>query len=113
MRDGDFCFFHDPAHQAEAAEARRLGGIRRKREGTLQGAYELEGLDTVAGIRRYLEVGLTDLIAMENSVARDRAIFSGVLAASKLLEVGELENRLEAVEAALGPRIPQTGRNRR
>ena len=113
LTDSDFCFFHDPAHQTEAAEARRLGGLRRKRESTLQGAYELEGLDTVAGIRRYLEVGLTDLISLENSVARDRAIFTGVLAASKLLEVGELEDRLEAVEAALGPRIPQTGRNRR
>ena len=113
LREGDFCFWHDPAHQTEAAEARRLGGLRRKRESTLQGAYELEGLDTVAGIRRYLEVGLTDLIALENSVARDRAIFTGVLAAAKLLEVGELEERLQAVEAALGSRLqPSTRRSR-
>lgn len=86
--------------------------MRRKREGTLQGAYDLEGLVSVAGIRRYLEVGLIDLMSLENSVARDRAIFTGVLAAAKLLEVGELEERLEAVEAALGAQLPQA-RSRR
>jgi hypothetical protein len=113
LRDGDFCFWHDPAHQAEAAEARRLGGLRRKREGTVQGAYELEGIDTVPGIRRYLEVGLIDLMSLENTVARDRAIFSGALAAAKLLEVGELEERLAAIESALGPRvIPKAGGRR-
>jgi hypothetical protein len=42
LRDSNFCFWHDPEHQRDAAEARRLGGLRRKREGTLQGAYDLE-----------------------------------------------------------------------
>jgi hypothetical protein len=113
LNDGDLCFWHDPAHQAEAAEARRLGGLRRKREGTLQGAYELEGLDSVAGIRRYLEVGLIDLMNLENSVARSRAIFGGVLVAAKLLEVGEHEERLAAIESAVGPRvIPRRGPRR-
>jgi hypothetical protein len=110
LSDSDYCFFHDPEHQQEAAEARRLGGLRRKRESTLQGAYDLESLDSVAGIRRYLEVGLIDLMGLENSVARNRALFTGVLAAAKLLEVGELEARLEAVEAALGPRLPDVKR---
>lgn len=113
MQDRDFCFFHDPESQTEAAEARRLGGLRRKREGTLLGAYQLEGLDTVAGIRRFLEIGLLDLVSLENSVARDRAIFTGILAAAKLLEVGELEERLEAVEASLGPRLQSLKDKRR
>ena len=101
----DFCFWHDPEHASEAAEARRLGGLRRKREGTVQGAYDLEAVDSVQGIRRYLKVGLIDSVSLENSVPRNRAIFSGVVAAVKLLEVGEHEERLAAIEATLGPRL--------
>jgi len=52
---------------------------------------------------------MLDLLSLENSVSRDRAIISGVLAAVKLVEVGEMEERLAAVEAALGPRVV-TGR---
>ena len=105
LLDGDFCFWHDPGHEAEAAEARRLGGLRRKREGTLQGAYQVEGTDSVPGIRRFLDVAMLDLLGLENSVARNRALISGVLAAAKLHEVGEMEERMAAVEAALGPRV--------
>jgi hypothetical protein len=112
LLDGDFCFWHDPEHESDATEARRLGGLRRKREGALQGAYQLEGLDSIAGIRRYLDVALIDLLGLENSIARNRGLISGVLAAAKLLEVGEMEERLLAVEAALGPRLTAS-RNRR
>jgi hypothetical protein len=104
LRDSNFCFWHDPEHQPDAADARRLGGLRRRREGTLQGAYDLDGLDTVLGIRRLLEIALLDTLGLENSVGRSRALIAGVLAAAKLLEVGEHEERLAAIEAALGPR---------
>ena len=103
--DGDYCFWHDPDHQADAAEARRVGGLRRKREGTLQGAYQVEGTDSIQGIRRFLDVAMFDLLSLENSVQRNRAIISGVLVAAKLHEVGEMEERMAAVEAALGPRV--------
>ena len=107
MQDEEFCFWHSPAHAEEAAEARRLGGMRRRRERTLQGAYEIEGLDSISQIRRVLEVAVLDALGLENSVARSRVLVSCVIAAAKLLETGELEARLEAVEAALGPRLPR------
>ena len=103
--DGDYCFWHDPEHEADAAEARRVGGLRRKRESTLQGAYQVEGTDSIQGIRRFLDVAMFDLLSLENSVQRNRAIISGVLVAAKLHEVGEMEERMAAVEAALGPRV--------
>jgi hypothetical protein len=112
MRDSDFCFWHDPEHAEEAEQARRLGGQRRRREKITEGAYDLEGLDTVEGIRRLLQVALLDAVGLENSVARSRVIISGALAAAKLLEVGEQEDRLAAVEAALGPRLVSTNRRR-
>ena len=112
MRDSDLCFWHDPDHAEEAEQARRLGGQRRRREKITEGAYDLEGLDTLEGIRRLLSVALLDAVGLENSVARCRVIISGVQAAAKLLEVGEMEDRLAAVEAALGPRVVSQTRRR-
>ena len=103
------CFWHHPDYSEEAEQARKLGGQRRRREKITEGAYDLEGLDTLEGIRRLLNVALLDAIGLENSVARSRVIISGVLAAAKLLEVGEQEERLAAVEAALGPRLVKKG----
>ena len=44
LRDKDLCFWHDPEHKEEADKARQLGGQRRRRESTLAGAYDVEGL---------------------------------------------------------------------
>ncbi len=101
LRDDDRCFAHSPSTAQEAAEARRLGGLRRRREGTLQGAYEFEGLDSVARIRRLLEIAAADALGLENSIARVRALIALAQAAAKLLEVGELEERLASVETAV------------
>ena len=46
----------------------------------------------------------------ENSVARSRVIVSGVQVGARLLEVGEMEERLASVEAALGPRVVERKR---
>ena len=92
---------HDPAHAAEVAEARRLGGLRRRRELTVQGAYEFNGLESVADIRRLLEIAALDVLGLENSIARARTLAYLAVAATKLLEVGELEHRVAALEAAV------------
>ena len=104
QRDRPYCFSHDPERADEAAEARRLGGLRRRKEGTIAVAYDLPGLDTVAGIRRLLQIVSTDGLAMDNGVPRLRALISTAVAATNLLKVGELEERLAAVEAALAAR---------
>jgi hypothetical protein len=106
LHDGDSCFWHSPEHAEEAAAARKLGGQRRRRESTLSGAYEIGGLDTVIGIRRVLEIVTFDGLGMEaNSVARGRLLIAVAQALTKLLEVGELEQRLADVESALKPRL--------
>ena len=105
LRGEEFCFWHHPDHQQEAEQARRLGGQRRKREGALEGAYDLEGLDSVAGLRRVLELVMYDTVNLENSVNRGRLLVAVVQAGSKLLEIGEHEERLGAIEAALGSRL--------
>jgi len=104
MRGETFCLFHSPAHEEEAAEARRLGGLRRRKEKTLAFAYELEGLRTVPAVQRLLEIATLDALALENSVARVRALTYLCQTALKCLEVGELEERLDRLETVLAAR---------
>ena len=74
LQDGDFCLWHSPDHAEEAAEARRLGGLRRRREKAVSGAYDIEGLESVGAIRRLLEIAALDTLSLENSVARSRTL---------------------------------------
>ncbi len=112
LRDGMLCFWHDPEHAEAASEARRLGGLRRRKESTIAGAYEFDGLESVSQVRRIVEIVVTDALSMENSVARGRLLIAAAQVAAKLLEVGELEERLRTVETALGPRLVKPGRRR-
>lgn len=101
LHDRPYCFSHDPERAAEAAEARRLGGLRRKKESTIAVAYDLPGLDTVVGIRRVLEIVVADSVGQEHGIARLRVLIAAAGAATNLLKVGELEDRLEALELAI------------
>lgn len=102
LRDQNVCFWHSPEHTAEATEARRLGGLRRRREGALAGAYDFDGLGSTRELRRLLEVAAFEALGLENSVARVRVITSIVQVGARLLETGELEERVTALEASLG-----------
>jgi hypothetical protein len=62
----------------------------------------------VRDLRRLLEVVAFDLLGLDNGVARDRAVIALVLAGAKLLEVGELEERVAALEAAVKANRGQT-----
>ena len=101
VRDSDYCLMHSPEHAEEMAEARRLGGLRRRREVAVSGAYELNGLETVADLRRLLLIAALDALGLENSIARSRTLGYLVGVAGKLLEIGEFEQRLTTLEAAM------------
>jgi hypothetical protein len=101
LHDRPYCFSHDPERAAEAAEARRLGGLRRRKESTVAVAYDLPGLDTVAGIRRVLDIVVADTVGQEHGIARQRVLIAAATAATNLLKVGELEERLAHLEAAM------------
>jgi hypothetical protein len=101
MRDSPRCFWHAPDREEDAAEARRLGGMRRRRERTVSGAYDFTGLGSIESIRRILEIATVDALGLENSVPRARVLIAAALAATKLLETGELAERLAVLEAAV------------
>jgi hypothetical protein len=92
---------HSPEHAEEMQEARRLGGLHRRRESTLVAVYDIGALDTVPGIRRILEIALIQGLGIENSVGRSRMLIAGAMALAKLLQFGEHEDRLQAIEQVL------------
>ena len=85
------------------------GGLRRRKEGTIAVAYDLPGLDTVAGIRRLLDIVVTDGVGLENGISRLRVLISTAVAATNLLKVGEFEERLTALETAVEHRSAPSG----
>jgi hypothetical protein len=99
--DQEYCFWHSPEHAEEAAEARRLGGFRKRREAAVIGAYDLEGLDSLSLLQRVLEIALLDTLGMDNSLNRSRTLGYLVGIGTKLRQEGETEERLRALEAAV------------
>ncbi len=67
----------------------------------VSGANEFAGLQAAADIRRILEIEVLDTLGLENSIARAQTLAYLAMTAIKLLEVGELEQRLAALEAAV------------
>jgi hypothetical protein len=102
IRGEPYCRWHSPDREEEAADARRLGGLRRRREKAVSGAYDFAGLDSIPAIRRILEIATIDTLGLDNSIVRSRTLISAAVAAAKLLETGELEARLATLELALG-----------
>jgi hypothetical protein len=99
--DSDYCWMHDPANAEAVADARRAGGLRRRREGTLATAYDLVGLTNVPDIRRLIEIAALDTLSLDNGVARNRTLLAAATAALQALEKGDLAGRVESLEAIL------------
>jgi hypothetical protein len=98
---------HDPEHAEEVAEARKLGGLRKRREAALIGAYDLQGLDSLAVLERVLEIALLDTLGLDNSLNRSRTLGYLVGIGTRLRQEGETEERLRALEAAVrGQKMP-------
>jgi hypothetical protein len=107
-RDVPFCFWHDAASVPEADEARRVGGLRRRREGAVAIAYDISGVVTIEEQQRILEIATLETLALPNSIARSRTLIDIVRVGLKVREAGQLEARVAALEAALAARSPAT-----
>ncbi len=101
LKNKKYCFMHDPTSARKRAEARKLGGKRRR----VDHAGDSAGLPTkvrsIAEVMMILDYTLTEVVPMENSIARGRLLIALSDAYIKALEIGELESRLEAIEKAL------------
>src|SRR5450759_5002407 len=64
LRGESLCNMHHPDHGAEVAEARRLGGLHRRKEETLKEVYDLDDLGTIGGARRLLSIAALETLAL-------------------------------------------------
>ena len=101
MRDEQFCFWHSPETAEEAAEARRIGGLHRRKKKTVSAIYGFQGLRTIEDNQALLETAAIETLALENSIARNRALGGFASTGAKLIELGDHEERLRALEVAV------------
>lgn len=99
-----FCFWHCP-EQAEARRAARVSGglARQGRVGVLRGGQGVVvPLKSLADVVQLLEQTVSDVLTLENSISRARAV--GYLAgiAARVLEASDLEERIVRLEQQLG-----------
>jgi hypothetical protein len=98
-----FCFFHDPAKADERGEARRAGGRQRSRPAAvLNTETPARSIRSVADVTGLLSETIHQVRtgALDPKVANCVGYLSGILL--KALEVGQIEERLAAIEAVVG-----------
>ena len=107
---GDFCYWHDPGSAETRRAARSAGGHARhgRTIGRVAGDLEPVTLRTVADVLALLERTANDLLTLENSINRGRAVTAVCATFAKCYEVSELGQRLAALEATL--RIREVGK---
>jgi len=100
--NSQWCNVHDPARARVRAEARRRGGLNRRTPRSAPppppGAVAIRSVPT---IQERLEGELADALKRENSDSRTRSVVALLTLALKCLEVGEVEERLAALEARI------------
>ena len=101
LRAEAFCFWHSPDTTDELAEARRMGGLHRRKKRTLATIYGFTGLRSIPDHQALLETITIETLGLENSIARNRAVAGFIATGANLLKVGELEDRLAALESAV------------
>ncbi len=106
LTGSDLCFTHDPERAQERAAARRRGGHNRRTPKAEDPSGYPTRLRSVADVQAVLERALADTWAQENSGARTQALVRLAHGALKALEVGDLEERLAALEARLEEAAP-------
>ena len=99
LRDEPFCFWHSPETAEEAAEARRIGGLHRRKKKTVAAVYGFNGLRTIDDLQGLLETATIETMALENTLSRNRVLGGFAAIGAKLIEVGDHEERLRALEA--------------
>ncbi|MGB8645626.1 MAG: hypothetical protein WCF84_10340 [Anaerolineae bacterium] len=97
---GRFCFAHDPARAKDRAEARRRGGQARQSPKASEGlpAVKIAGISDVLTL---VNATIADVWLLPNSPARGRVLLAAAAAALEALQIGQLEERVRALEARI------------
>ncbi len=96
-----FCFTHDATKGKERAIARRNGGLRRITPHVADASLVPKETRTIADVMTILDYALQESLVLQNSIQRGRLLVSIAHGYIEALKVGEMEQRLEAVEMIL------------
>jgi hypothetical protein len=96
-----FCFTHDVTKGKERAIARRKGGLSRITPHIADASLLPKETRTIEGVMIILDYALQESLALANTIQRNRLLVSIAAGYLESLKVGEIENRLEAVEMVL------------
>lgn len=99
-----FCFTHDPAKSKERAIARRNGGLQRITPHVADARLVPKEARTIEGVMLILDYTLQETLALSNTIPRGRLLVSIAQSYLEALKIGELEQRLEAVETVMNLR---------
>ena len=78
-----------------------MGGLHRRKKRTVATIYGFGGLRSIEDHQALLETISVETLALENSIARNRAVNAFVATGVKLLVLGDLAARVDALEARL------------
>jgi hypothetical protein len=98
-KGGKFCFTHSPAHRRAQAEARKRGGQARHTQHAGNPESIPARIESIEDARALLAYVMVELLAHDNSIPRARALLALFDSFVKALEIGEIEKRLQALEA--------------
>jgi hypothetical protein len=95
---------HDATKGKERAIARRNGGLATKQPHYADASLLPSSIRNIASVLLVLDYVLHESVGLDNSIQRGRLLVSIAHGYIEALKVGELEQRLEAVEVALKSR---------
>ncbi len=96
-----FCFTHDASRGKQRAVARRNGGLKRITPHVADASLVTRETRTIKDVMIILDYALQESLVLSNSIQRGRLLVSIAHGFIEALKVGEIEQRLEAVEMAL------------
>ncbi len=99
--DTGFCFTHDAARGKQRAVARRNGGLKRITPHVADASLVAKETRTIKDVMTILDYALQESLVLSNSIQRGRLLVSIAHGYIEALKVGEIEQRLEALEMAL------------
>ena len=102
-----FCFTHDATKGRERAIARRNGGLQRITPHVADASIVPKQTRSIESAMIILDYALQESLVLQNSIQRGRLLVSIAHGYIEALKVGEMEQRLEAVETALRMRKEQ------
>lgn len=97
LRGRTRCYNHSSQTASKRAVSRRKGGARRR----VPNATAPVPVATITELQVHLGQALADALVHENSLKRSMVVTRLVMAAAKLIEDGEIEERFEMIEERL------------